>query len=332
MGASGSSSTSSPTSASWSTSDPAPGGGARLLGWVRLSHPFPSVLDGLVCSAVALLAGGPPSVVFPIGVGMTLLQLGIGTVNDVVDAPRDAGRKPGKPIPAGLVRIETARVVAVLLFVSGTALAGAISPLLAALAVVVIAIGLAYDLRLKGTAWSWLPFAVGIPILPVFGWVGAAGTVPAAFAALIPAAVAAGAALAIGNTLVDVDRDRAAGISSVALALGPDRAARLALGLLALVSLSAVASAVAATAAPVWIGLLAALGAVPIAAASVAARAFGGGGEPASRPAPQPDPRLGVAEQLAARRERAWQAEAIGLAVLAACWLAAVLGPGRSSL
>ena len=41
--------------------------------------------------------------------------------------------------------------------------------------VVVLAIGYGYDLRFKGTAWSWLPFAVGIPLLPVFGWVGATG-------------------------------------------------------------------------------------------------------------------------------------------------------------
>ena len=34
---------------------------------------------------------------------MTALQASIGSLNDVVDAPRDAGHKPGKPIPAGLV-------------------------------------------------------------------------------------------------------------------------------------------------------------------------------------------------------------------------------------
>ena len=33
---------------------------------------------------------------------MTALQASIGSLNDLVDAPRDAGRKPGKPIPAGL--------------------------------------------------------------------------------------------------------------------------------------------------------------------------------------------------------------------------------------
>ncbi len=94
-----------------------------------------------------------------------------------------------------------------------------------------MAIGLAYDLRLKGTAWSWLPFAVGIPILPVFGWVGATGTLDPVFAILVPTAVIAGAALAIGNALVDIERDRAAGVSSIALALGQRNAAGLAVAM-----------------------------------------------------------------------------------------------------
>ena len=50
---------------------------------------------------------------------MTLLQLGIGTVNDLVDAPRDAGRKQGKPIPGGLVSATAARVVAIACFAAG---------------------------------------------------------------------------------------------------------------------------------------------------------------------------------------------------------------------
>ena len=69
--------------------------------------------------------------------------------------------------------------------------------------VVVLAIGYAYDLRFKGTAWSWLPFAVGIPLLPVYGWVGATGGVPASFAVLVPAAVVAGAGLAVANARAD---------------------------------------------------------------------------------------------------------------------------------
>src|SRR5436190_973174 len=106
-----------------------------------------------------------PGVARQIGLAMTLLQLGIGTVNDIVDAPRDAGRKAGKPIPEGLVSPQAARTLAMLVFVVGTALAVGVSYVTGLLALVVIAIGLGYDLVLKGTVWSWLPFAVGIPIL-----------------------------------------------------------------------------------------------------------------------------------------------------------------------
>ena len=103
-----------------------------------------------------------------------------------------------------------------------------------ALAVLILAIGYGYDRFAKGTAWSWLPFALGVPLLPVFGWLGAAGTVPAVFAILLPTAVVAGAALAIANARADVDRDAAAGVTSVATALGPDRAWVVAAGLFGL--------------------------------------------------------------------------------------------------
>ena len=106
-----------------------------------------------------------------------------------------------------------------------------------------VAIGLAYDLRLKGTPWSWLPFAAGIPILPVFGWVGATGGLTPMFAVLIPAAVAAGTALAIANSLVDVDRDRAAAVTSVAAALGEGSAQVVAVGLFAAIAIAAASSA-----------------------------------------------------------------------------------------
>ena len=229
---------------------------------------------------------------------MTLLQLGIGTVNDIVDAPRDAGRKAGKPIPAGLNSPPAARVLAVGCFAMGAILATTVSILTGLLAVVVIAIGLGYDLRLKGTAWSWLPFAIGIPILPVFGWIGATGTLPTAFLVLVPAAVAAGAALAIGNALVDVERDQAAAMSSIAIALGPARAWRVAAALLASILAAAVGSAALAGGGRIAIAAIAATGSIPVIAA------------------------VGTRSASSAARERAWQAETIGLALLAAAWLA----------
>jgi len=150
-----------------------------------------SVVSLLSLGAIALVAGGAPDVAIRIGLAMTLLQLGIGTVNDLVDAPFDAGRKAGKPIPAGLVSTAAGRAAAVALFGGGVLLAASVSIALAGLSVVVIGIGLAYDLRLKGTAWSWLPFAVGIPILPVYGWLGAAAFMTGLLAAWLLAALTA---------------------------------------------------------------------------------------------------------------------------------------------
>ncbi|MEA2545656.1 MAG: hypothetical protein QOI09_929 [Chloroflexota bacterium] len=249
---------------------------------------------------MAVLAGAPSPTALRLGLAMTALQLGIGAVNDLVDASRDAGLKPGKPIPAGLVSRRVAMVIALAAFGLGLGLASLGGPLIAALAIVVIAIGLAYDLRLKGTAWSWLPFAVGIPVLPVFGWAGATGGLASTFVVLVPAAIGAGAALAIANSLVDVDRDRAAGISSVAVALGEGRARAIAIVLLGAILVAAVASAFAFEGGIVTIVVIALLGGLPLAAAWFA------------RPR---DP---------ARRELAWRVEAVGLGLLAVAWIQAV--------
>ncbi len=260
------------------------------------------MLDGLVVGSVAILAGAPPSRAALLGVAMVALQFGIGATNDIIDAPRDAGRKPGKPIPAGLVGRRAAAVVAGLAFASGLVLSIPSGLPTLALAVTGTAIGLAYDLRLKGTAWSWLPFAVGIPLLPVFGWLGATGTLPPLFGLLIPVAVAAGAALAIANSLVDVERDRAAGVESIATALGPRRARAIeAVLVVAIVAVAVLSAAILGTSTG-RILLVSAAGCIPIVGLGL-----GRGG--------------GVA-----RRERAWQVEAVGIAGVALAWMWTLLG------
>lgn len=234
MAVGGSSTTWSRTSTSSSTSDhPASGAAvpgapaplaAQSVALVRLLHPFPSILDGIVVAAVAWLAGGGERPAVLLGISMTALQFAIGALNDIVDARADAGRLPPKPIPGGFVTPRTAGAVAIGAALVGLGLAALVDVRLVLLGVVVLAIGAAYDLVAKGTAWSWLPFAVGIPILPVYGWFGATGSLPASFTVLIPMAVLAGAALAIANARADVDTDRASGTASVATRLGPERA------------------------------------------------------------------------------------------------------------
>lgn len=224
MAANVSSNTWSRTSTSSFTSDEPL---ARAAGLIRLVHPFPSTLDGLVVAAVTVVAGASAALAVVLGVSMTALQVSIGALNDLRDAPEDAGRKPGKPIPAGLVSVPVARAVMVGGAVVGVGLGAFVDARLAGLGIVVLVIGFGYDLVAKGTAWSWLPFAAGIPILPVYGWLGAAGELPDFFTALVPIATLAGAALAVANARADLERDQAAGTVSVATRLGLDGSWRL---------------------------------------------------------------------------------------------------------
>jgi 4-hydroxybenzoate polyprenyltransferase len=233
---------------------------------------------------------------------MTALQASIGALNDLHDATDDAGRKPGKPIPAGLVSVPVARGVVVVGAVLGIGLAALTDPVIAVLAVVVLAIGYGYDLAFKGMAWSWLPFAVGIPILPVYGWLGAGSDLPPFFVALLPMAVLAGAALAIANARADLERDQAAGTISVATRLGLEGSWLLHAGLWGIALAIGLGWLVFR-----GVGLVGALPVV-VAAGLIVAVVFW-----SRRRGP-------------AGRERAWQFEAAGAALALSSWLVAVLG------
>ncbi|HYN47211.1 MAG TPA: UbiA family prenyltransferase, partial [Candidatus Nanopelagicales bacterium] len=161
-----------------------------------------------------MIAGAGAALMVLLAAAMLLLQLGIGAANDWADAPADETGQPGKPVPSGLVRRTTAARVALGAAAAGLALAALAGPVPLALAAAGLAAGLAYDLRLKGTRWSWVPYAVGVPLLPVFAWVGATGSLPAPFAVLVPIAMLAGAALAVANALADLEHDRGAGIET----------------------------------------------------------------------------------------------------------------------
>jgi 4-hydroxybenzoate polyprenyltransferase len=273
-----------------------PGLTYRLLGLIRLGHPFPSVLDGVVTALLALIAGAGPVRASLLAGSMIALQVSIGALNDLVDVERDHGRKAGKPIPAGYVGRGAAQTTIVVGLGLGLGLSAVAGPMALAIAVVGTGSGYFYDLRLKATPWAWLPFAIGIPLLPVFAWVGATGRIPSAFGILIPIAVVAGAGLALLNGLVDVERDRAAGLATPAVRLGAARAWQLAAVTLAVVAAGAAGSLALARAAP-FSFLLATGGIALLILGTAVVRAV----EPG-------------------RRERGWEAVAVGLGLLAAGW------------
>jgi 4-hydroxybenzoate polyprenyltransferase len=237
---------------------------------------------------------------------MTALQFAIGSVNDAADAERDGGR-PDKPIAAGLIDRRVAVAAAVAFALCGLVLSAPSGFPTLAVAAVGLAVGLAYDLRFRGTPASWMPFAVGVPLLPVYAWLGAAGALPIEFAILVPCAILAGIGIAVANALADVERDRAAGVGSIARSLGMDRAWRIHAAVLAAMSLGALGS----------LGALRRVGdgaadiGVALAVLGVATVGLG----------------VGLAGR-SATVDRGWEVEAVGIAVLAVGWLLAV-GLGR---
>ncbi|HVA84819.1 MAG TPA: UbiA family prenyltransferase [Candidatus Saccharimonadales bacterium] len=273
-----------------------------MAGLVRLVHPFPSLLDAGVAAVLTAVAGGTAETALRLAGSMFALQSAIGTLNDLVDEPRDRLAKPAKPIPSGDVGRGRARGVLIVLAAAGLGLAAMSGPWVVTIALLGLAIGVAYDLRLKGTVWSWLPFALGVPLLPVFAWVGDTGRLPPAFALILPAGVAAGASLAVANLLADIDRDRSIGVETLATRLGQTVAWRVGAILAGAVIAAALGSLVVLGGARLGI-VVSAMGGILVA-----------GGVALGRQAS------------ATRRERGWELQAIGVAVLAAGWVAALAG------
>jgi 4-hydroxybenzoate polyprenyltransferase len=250
---------------------------------------------------VALVAGGGLGTATRLGLSMTSLQFAIGALNDIVDAPADIGRIPPKPIPGGVISENVARGVAAGSTAAGLLLAAPSGPATVAVAVGVLAVGAAYDMVAKGTPWSWLPFAVGIPLLPLYGWLGSAGSLPPFFGVLLPMAVLAGAALAIAHARADLEVDLAAGTRSVATALGSSGSWWVGAALL----IAATVIGLVGTQPSSWPSLPAALiiGGTVIVLGGLA---------------------LGRGEGTGARRH-AWEAQALGAALAGTGWVAALL-------
>src|SRR5215218_4257974 len=177
-------------------------------------------------------------------------QYAAGALNDAVDAPADAAAGRGKPIQRGAI---SRRAVALLAVAAGVASLGfglALSPATFALAVVGLACAWSYDLWLKGTVWSALPFAVAVPVVPLFGY-GAAGRFPAVLWWAWPIGALLAVATHLADALPDVERDRATGVRGLATRLGVGRAAAVAAACYAAAVVMALFSGLAAGDRPV---------------------------------------------------------------------------------
>lgn len=190
---------------------------------LRLTHPLPTLLNAIAAAALATVAGAPPNAAALVALTMLGVHTFIGATNDYVDRHRDAGR-PEKPLARGQLPPRAALLMAAAGLTTGLTAAAQVSSLTLVLAALGALVGFTYNVWLKRTALSWLPFAVGVSIIPAFAWSTVSSVLPAPIMTLSLVALPGGAALALQNSLADRVLDAERGMRSAAVRLGEARA------------------------------------------------------------------------------------------------------------
>lgn len=203
----------------------------RVLGLVRASHPGPAAAVTVAAMLLAATWDASARVVALVGVAALAGQLTVGWSNDLVDRDRDrrSGRRD-KPLVTGDVgapTVRTAIVVAAVVCVAGSLSVGVVP---GTLHLALVATGWAYNLGLKRTVLSWVPYAVcfgGLPVVVSLAsrdehgpwWIVAAGALLGTGAHLV-------------NAVPDLEDDRRTGVVGLPHRLGAARAVDLATALL----------------------------------------------------------------------------------------------------
>ena len=279
---------------------PEPPAFRRAVLGLRIIHPLPSALNTALVVAIATVAGASLSEAGLLGLAMLGFQASIGALNDVVDADHDRLSKLTKPIPAGAIGRRGAIIVALAGAAMGLVISAGFGLAVLILGAAGYGCGLAYDLVMRQRGLGWLCFAGAFPLLLAWTWVAAAGSLPPGWPMLLPLAALAGPTIHLANSLVDLETDAQAGVTSMATRLGPERAPFA-------LAIATTAIYVLAWAILIW------LAAPPTAALLTAATATLCAG-------------LGVSlswRSAARAREQGWLLQATGLALLAVAWVAA---------
>jgi len=183
-------------------------------GLVAACHPGPTAFVTALSAAMVLGAGagarpGPAALATS---AVLSGQLSVGWSNDWIDATRDlAVGRPDKPVVTGDLTVALLRTAAIAALVLCAVLSVATGWVAGAVHLVAVASAWAYNLRLKDSVWSPLPYAVSFGLLPVFlirtlpGQPMAAGWVVASAALL-------GAGAHVANVLPDLEDDARTGV------------------------------------------------------------------------------------------------------------------------
>jgi 4-hydroxybenzoate polyprenyltransferase len=183
-------------------------------------HPLPSMAVTALSAGLAALADLPVDRGVLVTAAVFTGQLSIGWSNDYLDVERDrAVRRSDKPVATGAVAARVAGRAAVVALVLTLALSGALGWRGGAAALVIVLCGWLYNLGLKATAVSWLPYAIAFGTLPAVATFSASPSRwPAVWA--LTAGALLGVAAHLANVLPDLHEDVATGIRGLPHRLG----------------------------------------------------------------------------------------------------------------
>jgi 4-hydroxybenzoate polyprenyltransferase len=203
-----------------------PGLGRHLLGLLLVTHPLPSALyvamTAFLCFVAAAAAHRQlaPLALASALIAVACAQIAVGAFNDYCDRALDAAAgRADKPIVRGDVAPQEAvglgigaTIVVALTFLS-------LGPIAFVLGLLIEGLGLAYDVRFKGTPVSAVLFAVYFPLFPLLAW-AVFGRWQPFLPWLLPCGALLGIAMNVANTLPDLEADSAAGVRGLPHLLG----------------------------------------------------------------------------------------------------------------
>jgi 4-hydroxybenzoate polyprenyltransferase len=150
---------------------------------------------------------------------MLAAQFSISALNDCADTEDD--RRTGRRRPVALGMVAPATALAVTAVMGAFALLGtlfAFGSRAAGVMILCLACGFAYDLGMKRTPFSFLPFAAAFPLLLV--WSGAVAANDPSLAVVFLAGAPLAVAIHLADTLPDRIEDSEAGLRTLAVTLG----------------------------------------------------------------------------------------------------------------
>lgn len=195
-------------------------------------HPVPSVAVAALTAGLAGLAGLPLLCGVLVTSAVFTGQLSIGWSNDYLDAERDrAVRRSDKPVASGAMAPRVAGTAAGVALILTLVLSASLGWAGGIAALVGVACGWLYNLGLKATAVSWLPYAIAFGLLPAIVTLSASPPRwPAAWA--LTAGALLGVAAHLANVLPDLDDDLSTGIRGLPHRLGATATAFAGAGIL----------------------------------------------------------------------------------------------------